>query len=246
MGAGRGGALSITHSLFEANIYLGNGQIVHAEAGPLKGFGALEILAGLHNAPFRFDAEKDTSEHTIEHSLETHHRLSELFLSWQRLSLPQDWAMTLRIRSKSAQTQLSTKEITLLSMAAGKTIAEVLMAAISPLEAARGLYRLIQEGLIEVQAVVNVQPEQLAVLSLYGSGQGVAVLDQELYDAWHNQLGSKFFVRVQVRGKEVIFQAEPRANLIGRLGLFEHDMRQLKLARGNIVEVRPESQQVIQ
>ena len=130
----------------------------------------------------------------------------------------------------------------MLSLVDGRSIADLLMnRKVNPLETAGVLYRLLQEGLLEVHAMVNVKPEQLVILSLYGSGQGVAVLDYELYDAWRKQLGSNFYVRVRLKGNEVSFRVEPRSNLVGRLGLFERDMRQLKLNRGSIVEVWPES-----
>lgn len=241
MSASRGGALYIEHPRFPAHIYFRDGQIVHAEAGSLEGFEALELLAGLQNAPFRFEAEKETPTRSIQHNLETHTRLSELFDSWQRLSLPKDWSMLVRTRDMPMRLQLGQQELSVLSQIDNHSIAEVLMnKKVSPLETARILYRLLQEGLLEVHAMVNVKPEQLVILSLYGSGQGVAVLDYELYDAWRNQLGSNFYVRVRLKGGEVSFRVEPRSNLRGRLGLFERDMRQLKVARGTTAEVWPE------
>jgi hypothetical protein len=78
-------------------------------------------------------------------------------------------------------------------------------------------------------------------LTLYGAGQGVAAIDEELFLRWQRLLGGGFVVRLRSKTQETTLRPEPRLNMQGRVGLFERDLRQLRLSRGVAVEVWPEA-----
>lgn len=241
MGAARGGALLIEHPSVAGSIYLEGGHPVHAEAGPLRGLQALELLAGLRSAPFRFDAQQTSPERSIERSLETHQLILHQFEAWNEIALPDNWGLLLQARSVQGPTQLSPLEAGLLTQAQGRSLIQVLMnGRLSPLETAQVLSKLLRLGLLEVQTSPSVAPEPLAVLTLYGGGQGVAAIDEALFLRWQGLLGRAFMVRVRGKTQEATLRPEPRLNMQGRVGLFERDVRQLRLGRGVLVEVWPE------
>jgi hypothetical protein len=126
-------------------------------------------------------------------------------------------------------------------MADGKSLAQALMnRRLSSLETAQVLDKLLRLGLLEARLRLEIQPEPLVVLSLYGGGQGVAVIDEDLFAHWQGLMGQPFLVRVRTKTQEVTLRPEPRVQMQGRLGLFERDLRQLRLSRGVRVEVWPE------
>lgn len=242
MGAARGGALFIEHPNFSGRIYLSGGHPVHAEAGSLRGLEALELLAGVHSAPFRFESETQTYERSIEPSLETHQLMLHQFEAWKEISLPENWGLLLQAQTFQSQTQLSPLEVGVLTHAQGKSLALALMnPRLSPLETAQVLSKLLRLGLLEARLHLQIKPEPLVVLSLYGGGQGVAVIDEDLYAQWQGLLGGSFRVRLRTKHQEALLRPEPRLNMQGRLGLFEHDLRQLRLSRGTLVEAWPEA-----
>lgn len=241
MGAARGGALFIEHPNFSGRIYLHGGYPVHAEAGSLRGLDALELLAGIQSAPFRFESETQTQERSIEPSLETHNLILHQFEAWKEIGLPDNWGLMLVSRPASSQTQLSPLEVGVLTLADGKSVAQALMNnRLSPLETAQVLDKLLRLGLLVARLRLKIRPEPLVVLSLYGGGQGVAVIDEDLFAHWQGLLGGPFLVRVRTKTQEVTLRPEPRIHMLGRLGLFERDLRQLRLSRGAPVEVWPE------
>jgi len=200
MGAARGGALFIEHPHFSGRIYLYGGYPVHAEAGSLRGLDALELLAGIQSAPFRFESETQTQERSIEPSLETHNLILHQFEAWQEVSLPDNWGLMLQTRPTSSQTQLSPLEVGILTMADGKSLIHALMnSRLSPLETAQVLGKLLCSGLLKAQIRLEIRPEQLVVLSLYGGGQGVGVIDEDLFAHWQGLLGGLFLVRVRTK-----------------------------------------------
>ncbi|MCX8088222.1 MAG: DUF4388 domain-containing protein [Meiothermus ruber] len=242
MGAARGGALLIEHPSFAGSIYFEGGHPVHAEAGPLRGLKALELLAGLKSAPFRFDAEQATPERSIERSLETHQLILHQFEAWSEVHLPHNWELTLHGCLIQGPTQLSPLEADVLAQAQGKSLAQALMSGrLSPLETAQVLSKLLRLGVLEARIHLTVEPEPLVVLTLYGGGQGVAAIDEGLFTHWQGLVGGAFMVRLRTKTLEATLRPEPRLNMQGRVGLFERDMRQLRLSRGVPVEVWPEA-----
>lgn len=242
MGAARGGALLIEHPSFAGSIYFEDRHPVHAEAGPLRGLEALELLAGLKSAPFRFDAEQATPEHSIERTLETHQLILHQFETWSEVSLPDNWELLLQAQPTQEPTQLSPLEADVLAQVQGKSLAQALMnGRLSPLEAAQVLSKLLRLGLLEARNHLAIEPEPLVVLTLYGGGQGVAAIDEELFARWQGLVGGGFLVRLRTKNQEATLRPEPRINMQGRVGLFERDLRQLRLSRGVSVEVWPEA-----
>ncbi len=241
MGAARGGALFIEHPSFSGRIYLIGGHPVHAEAGSLRGLEALELLAGIRSAPFRFESEAQSRDRSIEPSLETHQLILHQFEAWKEISLPDDWGLVLQARTAQGQTHLSPLEVGVLAQAQGQSLAQALVnPRLSPLETAQVLSKLLRLGLLEARLHLDIKAEALVVLSLYGGGQGVAVIDEDLYAQWQGLLGGAFRVRLRTKSQETTLHPEPRINMQGRLGLFERDMRQLRLSRGIPVEAWPE------
>ena len=241
MGAARGGALFIEHPHLAGCIYLSGGLPVHAEAGSLRGLEALELLAGVRSAPFRFESETQTQEQSIEPSLETHQLILHQFEAWKEISLPDNWGLILRGKGAPEKTRLSPLELAVLTYAQERSIAKTLMnPRLSPLETAQVLSKLLRLGLLEARLRLEIRPEPLVVLSLYGGGQGVAVIDEDLYAQWQGLLGGPFRVRLRTKHQETTLRPEPRINMQGRLGLFEQDLRQLRLSRGMPVEAWPE------
>ncbi len=241
MGAAREGALFIQHSQFSGCIYLRGGYPVHAEAGPLRGLEALELLAGLRSGPFRYEAGVQAQEQSIEPGLETQRLILHQFEAWREIELPENWGLVLQSQPTSSQTQLSPMELRVLALAEGKSLVQALMnQQFTPLQTAQVLDKLLRLGLLEARKSWEIQPEMLVVLPLYGGGQGVAAIDEGLFTRWKSLLGGPFWVRLRSRTQEVALRPEPRIQMQGRLGLFERDMRWLRLSRGMRVEAWPE------
>ncbi|RIH85278.1 hypothetical protein Mlute_01611 [Meiothermus luteus] len=242
MGATRGGALLVQHPLFSGAIYLQNGYLVHAEAGPLKGLAAMELLAGVPAAPFRFEVNQPAPAQSIEPNLSTYRLILHQFEAWKEIRLPQDWGLVLQGCPSPQQVRLSPLELRVLAQAEGKRIAQALMNHASPLEAAQVLAKLLELGLLEARPQPQTKPEALVVLSLYGKGGGVAVVDVELFGRWQALVGGPFQVRVRTPQLEARLRPEARPHMQGRLGLFEADLRRFQLRRGVWVEAWPEPQ----
>ena len=242
MGAARGGALCIEPPGFVGVVYLEGGHPVHAQAGPLQGLEALEFLAGLRSAPFRFDAEQRTQKRSIEPGLSTHRLILHQFEAWKEIDLPDNWQLLLQARPTQEYARLSPLEVSMLTRVQGKSLAQALMdGQLSPLETAQVISKLLRLGLLEARMHPQIRPERLAVLTLYGGGQGVAAIDVDLFAHWQGLLGEGFVLWVRSKTQEVALRPEPRFNMQGWLGLFERDLRQLRLSRGVVVEAWPEA-----
>lgn len=242
MGAARNGVLRIEHPSFVGRIYLEGGHLVHAEVGSLRGLQALELLAGLRSAPFSFDSEPGSPERSIEGSLEAHQLILHQFEAWGEIALPDDWELSLRATSAHKNAQLSPLEASVLGQAQGKSLAQALMnGRLSPLETAQVLNKLLRLGMLEAYTRLAIGPEPLVVLTLYGGEQGVAAIDENLFSRWQGLLGQAFMLRLRSKTQETTLRPEPRPKMQGRVGLFERDLRQLRLSRGASVEVWPEA-----
>lgn len=240
--AERTGVLRIESPVFSGCIYLESGQPVHAAVAELLGYRALEFIAGIGSAPFRFEGEATTTHKTLTASLETLSRLSQLFDAWQALRLPQDWGVSIRTDLLPGEASLDAQENAVLAMATGQTLAGILLASeYGPLETAKVIARLLHKSYLEAHEPISFEPEQLAVLSMYGPSKGVAIVDKALYDAWRAKFKYGFVVRVRFKDNLTTLKAESRSHFSGRLGLFETDLRQLHTRRGYAIEVWPEA-----
>ena len=119
----------------------------------------------------------------------------------------------------------------------GKRIAEVLLAP-GVLRQARVLSTLLEVGALEAYPEVDLPPEPLVVLPIYGPGSGVAYVDEALYAQWARAIRRGFRVRLLPLG--AVLEVRPRPNLQGRVGLMEEDLKRLRLRRGDKVEAVPE------
>jgi hypothetical protein len=239
MTAKKSGALHIETPI-PGRIYLKMGALIHAEIGDLRGMEAIELVAGIKAAQFHFEAEEQVQPQTIDSSLETQYSITQQFEQWKHIQLPTDWATVLKAKKTQQKAQLTPMEIALFAAAENRSLMDTLVSRSSPIEAAKMLDKLIQMGLLEPKAQINTSAVQLVVLSLYGNDQGIAALDDQLYAGWSRLAGGSFLVRVRNKGVETLLRAQPRPNLNGRVGLFERDMRQMRVARGSSVEVTPE------
>ncbi len=241
MSAGRTGRLLVRSPHLEGEVYLQGGQVVHArvQAGEraLEGEEALDLLVGLRRAPFRFEPETLPPHTTLLGGLAVPARLAEAQAVWQSLNLPSDWGYVLRLPSQGGTAELTPEALRVLAQVEGKRIAEVL-AAPGVLRLARILHTLLGMGALEAVPVVEVAPEHLLVLPIYGPGHGIAYVDEALYAAWARAIRHAFRLRVTPPGTTM--EVRPRPNIPGRLGLLEEDLRRLRLRRGDKVEAVPE------
>lgn len=241
MGAGRSGLLKLDFAPFQGQIYFNQGMPLHAEIEHLSGLDALELLAGLRAGRFSFESDSHSIRRTIEPTLQTHSLMLHQFEAWQELELPSDWNNQLAVVYTSVQ-RLRTHEQTLLEISDGQSIASVLLnPKFAPLESAHLLSRFLRLGLLEIMDATQVEAAQLNVLNLYGQQSGVAILDEQLFNRWRKKFKGGFLVRIKQDQLEATLRPEPRSNLAGRLGLFERDLKRLRLARGAAVEVWPKA-----
>ena len=91
---------------------------------------------------------------------------------------------------------------------------------------------------LEAYPEVDLPPEPLVVLPIYGPGSGVAYVDEALYAQWARAIRRGFRVRLLPLG--AVLEVRPRPNLQGRVGLMEEDLKRLRLRRGDKVEAVPE------
>lgn len=241
MAAQRTGVLHIETTAFKAAIYMQSGQPVHAEAGNLVGYRALEFIVGLQSAPFRFAADSTDLNRTLVALLETQSRMMDYFDGWQSIHLPQDWSVIIRTDLLPGEATLDPQENAVLGMADGQPLAQMLLAGeLGPLATAKIISRLLTKGYIEAEQLSTLEPAKLRVLTMYGAIEGVAVLDQSLYDTWRKQFKYGFVVKVRANNITITLKAEPRDHFGGHLGLFKRELRQFVVRRGQAIEVWPE------
>ncbi|TBH17552.1 DUF4388 domain-containing protein [Thermus thermamylovorans] len=241
MSAGRTGRLLVQPPYLEGEVFLQGGQVVHARARSgeraLEGEEALDLLAGLRRAPFRFEPEASPPKTTLLGGLAVPARLAEAQAAWQGLALPADWGYVLRLPKGAGEAELTPEALRVLAQVEGKPIAEVLLSP-GTLRLARILHTLLQLGALEAVPQVQLAPVALLVLPIYGPGSGVAYVDEALYAAWARAIRHGF--RLRLRPPEALMEVRPRPHIQGRLGLLEEDLRRLRLKRGDKVEVVPE------
>ena len=222
MSAGRTGRLHLRPPFLEAEVYLRGGQVVHAKAQAgeraLEGEEALDLLVGLRRAPFVFEPEALPPHTTLLGGLEVPARLAQAQAAWEKVKLPADWGLRLRLPREGSAVELPPEALGLLARVEGKRIAEVLLAP-GVLRQARVLSTLLEVGALEAY------PE-------------VAYVDEALYAQWARAIRRGFRVRLLPLG--AVLEVRPRPNLQGRVGLMEEDLKRLRLRRGDKVEAVPE------
>ena len=243
MGAGRSGALLVEAPFLSGEVYFRGGQVVHAvvQAGERarEGEEALLLLAGLSRAPFRFEPERVPSRTTLLGGLSTPMRVAEAREAFRRLEhLPKDWGLILRLPKAASEIQLSLEELRVLGEAEGRRVAEALLLERDPLRTAEFLDRLLAKGVLQAVPEVRLPPIELLVLPIYGPGEGVAFVDEGLYEDWARGIKQAFRLRLLPLG--VVLEVRPRPSIPGRLGLMEKDLSRLRLRRGDKVQVVPE------
>lgn len=243
--AGRSGALLITPPWFEGKVVLKDGALFAASAGSREGWPAMELLAGLREAPFVFDAEQaPPPAGNVNIPLETAlARLLSVVDRWNRFEqIPEDCSLGVHLSRKSGELKLTPAMLQVLGLVENNSIARILeLASTSPLDTAEALNNLLADGILQLSAPAGMQDEVLVALSLYGKETGVAYLDEEVYGQWLRALARPFLVRVRSpRGVEARFEARPRTGIPGRIMLNDKDLRRIKAARGIKLQVRPE------
>ena len=216
MSAGRTGRLHLRPPFLEAEVYL---------------------RGGLRRAPFVFEPEALPPHTTLLGGLEVPARLAQAQAAWEKVKLPADWGLRLRLPREGSAVELPPEALGLLARVEGKRIAEVLLAP-GVLRQARVLSTLLEVGALEAYPEVDLPPEPLVVLPIYGPSSGVAYVDEALYAQWARAIRRGFRVRLLPLG--AVLEVRPRPNLQGRVGLMEEDLKRLRLRRGDKVEAVPE------
>jgi len=162
MSAGRTGRLHLRPPFLEAEVYLRGGQVVHAKAQAgeraLEGEEALDLLVGLRRAPFVFEPEALPPHTTLLGGLEVPARLAQAQAAWEKVKLPADWGLRLRLPREGSAVELPPEALGLLARVEGKRIAEVLLAP-GVLRQARVLSTLLEVGALEAYPEVDLPPE---------------------------------------------------------------------------------------
>jgi hypothetical protein len=239
LGAKRDGELYLEHPQVPARLSLRQGRLVSAAAGKLVGDDALELIAGMRYVPFRFEDGQAPVEENLFGGLAVQQRLAQLVEDWQQLELLSgDWGEVLRLKPRGKELQFSQDLVRLASLSNGQPIATIFLGAgMPPLEVARKLERLLELGVLEARPQVQVVRHKLIILPLYGTPQGVAFVDEDLYREWSSRVRPGLRLLLQVRNGPILsFQVRPRPNFAGRVGLCDPDLRKHRLARGLEVE----------
>ncbi|BAW01693.1 hypothetical protein TTMY_1301 [Thermus thermophilus] len=161
MSAGRTGRLRLHPPFLEAEVYLRGGQVVHAKAQSgervLEGEEALDLLVGLRRAPFVFEPEALPPHTTLLGGLEVPARLAQAQAAWEKVKLPANWGLRLRLPREGSAVELPSEALGLLARVEGKRIAEVLLAP-GVLRQARVLSTLLEVGALEAYPEVDLPP----------------------------------------------------------------------------------------
>jgi len=243
--AGRNGTLLITPPWLEGKVILKDGSLYAAFAGAREGWQAMELLAGLREAPFVFDADQalplaGNVNVPLEAALA---RLLSVVDRWNKFKhIPEDWSLSVHLSRKSGELKLTPAMLQVLGLVENNSIVQILeLASTSPLDTAEALNNLLADGILQLSTPASMQDEVLVALSFYGKETGIAYLDEELYGGWLRALARPFLVKIRSpRGIEVSFEARPRAGIPGRIMLNDKDLRRIRAARGIKLQVRPE------
>jgi len=243
--AGRRGSLLITPPWLSGRVVLLEGSLYAAFAGEKSGWQAMELLAGLREAPFAFDSSQPPpAEGNVNLPLETAlARLLAVMERWDRYRhIPNDWSLGINLARNSGELKLTPAMLQVLGLAEGNSIATVLsQATTEPVDTAAALDDLLAEGILQLSAPAGMEEAELVALSFYGKQTGVAFIDEALFNEWRRQLARPFRLRVHSpHGIEARFEVQPRAEIAGRIMLNDRDLRRLRAGRGIKLLVKPE------
>ena len=243
--AGRSGSLLISPPWLSGRVVLLEGSLYAAFAGEKSGWQAMELLAGLREAPFAFDADRPPPvEGNVNLPLETAlARLLAVMERWDRFrQIPSDWSLGVHLARKSGELKLTPAMLQVLGLAEGNSIAEVLaQASTAPVDTAAALDELLAGGILQLSTPAGMEEAELVALSLYGKQTGVAFIDEALFEEWRRLLARPFQLKVRSpRGIEAQFEAQPRSEIAGRIMLNDRDLRRLRAGRGIKLLVKPE------
>jgi len=243
--AGRSGSLLITPPWLSGRVVLLEGSLYAAFAGEKSGWQAMELLAGLREAPFAFDADRPLpAEANVNLPLETAlARLLAVMERWDHYQhIPSDWSLGIHLARNSGELKLTPAMLQVLGLAEGNSIATVLtQAGTTPVDTAAALDELLAGGILQLSAPAGMEEVILVALSFYGKQTGVAFVDEALFNEWHRLLARPFQLKVRSpRGVEARFEVQPRSEIAGRIMLNDRDLRRLRAGRGIKLLVKPE------
>ena len=156
--SGKTGVFHLVDGDQEGQIYLRNGQIIHAELADLWGEEAVYALAIWQQGEFRFDAESAPPRETIQRSntsllMEAARRLDEWRVLSQKIPSVDRVPEFVILENREGQINLNTMEWLLLSKIDGRRSLRAIAGAakLSVFDAAKLLYGLVATGLIRLK-----------------------------------------------------------------------------------------------
>jgi hypothetical protein len=165
--SGKTGVFHMTDGVHRGQIYLHDGQIVHAQLEDLKGEEAVYALAIWRHGEFRFDPGVDTPERTISKNntnllMEAARRLDEWRVLSKRIPSTDTIPEFVVPGSREGQINLNTSEWLILSKIDGHRTIKAIAAscALSDFDVSKILYGLITTGLIRLREPSSRPPAQ--------------------------------------------------------------------------------------
>ena len=156
--SGKTGVFHLVDGEQEGQIYLKNGQIVHAELAELSGEEAVYALAIWQQGEFRFDADSAPARETIQRSntsllMEAARRLDEWKVLAKKIPSVDRIPEFVILENREGQINLNTMEWLLLSKIDGQRSLRAIASAanLSVFDAAKLLYGLVATGLIRLK-----------------------------------------------------------------------------------------------
>jgi cell wall-associated NlpC family hydrolase len=156
--SGKTGVFHLVDGDQEGQIYLRNGQIIHAELAELWGEEAVYALAIWRQGEFRFDAETAPPRETIQRSntsllMEAARRLDEWRVLSKKIPSVDRVPEFVILENREGQINLNTMEWLLLSKIDGQRSLRAIAGAakLSVFDAAKLLYGLVATGLIRLK-----------------------------------------------------------------------------------------------
>jgi len=163
--SGKSGVFLLTDGPLKGEIYLKDGQIVHAQLDDVQGEDAVYALAIWNKGDFRFDPGVATEIRTISKSntnllMEAARRLDEWRVLSKKIPSVDRVPEFVVLEGREGQINLNTGEWLILSKIDGKrSIKQIAQASsLSVFDAAKILYGLVTTGLIRLKEAAAVPP----------------------------------------------------------------------------------------